>query len=174
MAKVFQAFGNWEKLNNIIGGLKTAMDETARESLQAHVQEGERFAVNAVKNQTLGWAPLNTRYLARKRALGQSEKILIRTASYFQAITSWVKGKEAAFVGVRRTVRTRDAAGRFNKGGKDNPVADIANILEYGSPARGIPARPLWRPTALHMAKWSKDKNVTREILKRKLTALFA
>lgn len=174
MAKSFVLTGDWDKLNNLFKGLKQAFDKAGKETLQKLAMEGEKFAVKAIKNQSLGWVPLDPKYLARKIGKGESNKIYVATSSYYQSITSWVsKGK--GYVGVRRMVKERDSSGRYVKGGSqsNNLIADIANILEYGSPARGIPARPLWRPTAEFVAKFERDNKITRSKLHDELLFLL-
>lgn len=124
--------------------------------------QAEKKAVLHLRNQDLNWKPLSERY--RKRKTGErsrtrndggrdrrfkkmSEKILIATSSYLQAITSWVQ-KETAYIGVKRGVKNKDG----------QEIGNIAKIHEYGSIARNIPARPLWKPTFEEMQSEIKNR----------------
>ena len=82
---------------------------------------------------------------------GESENILVATSTYFQSITSYVKGN-TAYAGVKREARYT---------GKDGSeeIAKIAAIHEYGSESGNIPKRELWKPSLEETLQWTVDNN---------------
>ena len=88
------------------------------------------------------WPALKPSYSKAKARDGyDGDRILYRTGLYHKSITTWSKGTKW-YVGVKRGI---SASG----GGKNSrrTVGWIDHILERGSAAQGIPARPLWVPT---------------------------
>jgi hypothetical protein len=145
-----QKFG-FDRANRALNSMQKDIQTINTIELKRIGLQAEKKAVMHLRNQDLGWKPLSERY--RKRKTGErsrtrndggrdkrfkkmSEKILIATSSYLQAITSWVK-KETVYVGVKRGVT--------NENGQE--IGNIAKVHEYGSVAKNIPARPLWKPT---------------------------
>lgn len=133
----FKEFGNWDGILKMTARMPREIQQVNRKSLQKIALKTERETVLTLRNQSQGWVPLNPDYLARKIAQGKSEKILIATTTYIQSITSRQTGNEA-FAGVLRNAKSKD--------GED--LASIAMVHEFGSIARGIPARPLWVPVS--------------------------
>lgn len=103
----------------------------------------EAMAVKHLRDQDLRWKKLSKKYMDRKARQGLSTKILIATSTYFQSITSQVKG-DSSFAGVFR--KKKEKSGQF--------VADIAKVHEYGSIKRNIPPRPLWQPVYKAMKEY--------------------
>lgn len=81
---------------------------------------------------------------------------MVETSTYFQSITSWVDG-DTAYAGVKKEKRYS---------GKDGTeyVTDIAYLHEFGSETRGVPARPLWKPTFKEAMAWHWKNNKPEEI----------
>jgi hypothetical protein len=139
-------------------------DDINRVNNRSIQRVGLRMEAEAAKhlaNQDLGWAPLSPRYLARKEKAGQSDKILIKTSTYLQSITSTVE-RGRVFAGVNK--EAREADGQL--------VADIARVLEFGSLKRGIPPRPLWSVVLAETADWLRRTNyfaaeVIKELTKK-------
>ena len=102
----------------------------------------------------LGWAPLKPSTIAKKTKKGYSGDTLYRmTGTYMGAIKTWRKG-DNIYVGLER--------GLHHPISKGLTIGQIANVLEYGSQARGIPARPLWAPA---FRKFGGSKKIRRLIL---------
>lgn len=173
-------FGNWDGIKRGILGMHKEMERINMRSIKRVALKAERAAVLHMRNQDLGWAPLNDAYLAwkttnvtakqaaseatkkdkngqnrgrRKQARGRySNKTLIRTSTYMQSITSWAFGN-TAYTGVKKTAVHKEP------GQKDVILADIAMVHEYGSIARNIPARPLWGPVDKEIKAWVAETN---------------
>lgn len=125
--------GKWKLMNNVFSGFKKDLQEIQKKTLMQIGLEAEKLAKKHITSQDLGWTALRERYKKRKIAQGKSEKILIRTSSYLQSITSWVM-PPYAYAGVKKTAKNKDG----------ESIADIAKTLEYGSVKMNIPPRPLW------------------------------
>lgn len=128
--------GSWGLASAIIKRLSYDLQQSRDKSLRLISLYAEKTAITHLRDQDLNWKPLKPNTLKRKLKVGESEKTLIATSSYFQSITSWLQ-KDTALVGVKRNVR--------NKQGQ--VIANIARVHEFGSPLRRIPKRPLWKPT---------------------------
>jgi hypothetical protein len=142
---MIKLFG-FDEVARLLRDFANNIENIAVEPLRQIGMEGERLAKEHMVNQDLGWTPLNADYLKRKTTpvkgkRRKSEKILIASSSYLQAITS-VATRKQVFVGVLRGVR--------NDEGQE--IANIARIHEYGSTKRKIPARPLWRVVAQELS----------------------
>ena len=167
--------GDWNKVQRLLGRLasriKAEMSKTTAESLQLI----EKTAVSHIDKQDLPWRPLSRAYAIykkrtrsgkwrRKRLKGGktnprslSEKILVATGTYRQAITSYQTGIYSGEVGVSRHER-------YDDGGK---VVNIGTVHEMGTRDRRIPARPLWDPTAKEI-----EEEITKNFLRATERAL--
>lgn len=156
-----QKFG-FDVVNNAINNLSRDIQKINLIEMQRIGLQAEKKAVMHLRNQDLNWKPLSERYKKRKtgersrtrkdggqgkRLKKLSDKILIATSSYLQAITSWAT-KDVAYVGVKRGVKNADG----------QEIGNIAKIHEYGSIARNIPARPLWKPVYDEMQKEIRNR----------------
>lgn len=128
--------GQWDVANALTSNLKRDLKRARDISLKRFVLIGEKIVLGHMAKQDLNWEPLSDKYKSWKEKKGYSNKILIRTSTYFQAITGWVNDG-TALIGVKRNVQ--------NEEGEE--IANIAKIHEYGSDARNIQARPLWGPS---------------------------
>lgn len=141
--------GDWAKVKVLTQHLGPDIKKVIRRGMKGVGLKAEQIAVKHLQAQDLEWAALDEKYLERKIARGGSEKTLIDTSTMFSAITSIVVGHYGVFAGVQRNVSYKD--------GED--VAYIAEVMEYGSEARNIPARPLWQPTYEETIAWLKESN---------------
>jgi hypothetical protein len=108
--------------------INRAMERAASQSAH-HI---EAVAKRHLRNQDLDWKELSPAYKKRKeKTPGLSEKTLIATSSYMQAITT-SKEPDGYLVGVKRGVKNE----------KNQEIVEIAIIHEEGENAR-----PLWKPT---------------------------
>ena len=142
--------GDWAKVKRLTAGMPERFRKVIKNTLPKIGLKGERIAVLHIRNQDLGWEPLNSKYLERKIEEGKSEKTLIADAEYIRNISSYPANMNV-LIGVDKKVKTKD--------GKET-IADVAKTHEYGSEAQGIPARPLWRPTYQEILKWLKESKI--------------
>lgn len=153
--------GQWPKVKSLCGNLSKEMEKAQKQSLMRWGLKAEALAKGHMNAQDLGWRPLKPETIKRKVRKGYSENILIMTSTYFQNITTFVKG-ETAFAGVKR--------GSKHTGGGD--LTSIAAVHEYGS--NKVPARPLWRPVFKETMEWfRKGGNNPADILIKNLEARY-
>lgn len=94
---------------------------------------GERIVTKHIQAQDLDWEPLAEEYVAWKEKMGYSTKTYVMTASYFQAIISWIKSLDLVYIGTKKGVRTKDG-GLYE---------EVAGVLES--------RRPLWGPSLIEL-----------------------
>lgn len=138
-------FGDWGVVTNMAKNMSSDIKHSNKIALAQIALRAEAMAVKHLRDQDLKWKPLSKKYIESKRKKGLSDKTLIATSSYMQAITSDVN-----------QAGTASSAGVFrkSKGKNGENIADIAKTMEYGSIVRNIPARPLWKPVYSEMKKW--------------------
>ena len=150
--------GDWEKTMNLVQHIQEEMVKAQQIALKRWGLFAERTAIMHISNQDLGWEPLKAGTVSAKVRAGYSENVLVRTSTYFQSITSYVKD-DVSMAGVKKTATY--------KGGEE--VANIAAVHEFGSDSANIPARPLWQPTfdeTLKAIKTNKNFSPTEIFLK--------
>lgn len=131
--------GDWNKVVRNLDKLGTKVVEAGQLGLQQSAMTIEAAVVKHIVNQDLGWKALDPAYKKYKEKKGLSNQILIATSTLVNSVTTKQSAdKMEAFVGVLRQ-------GKKRKDGTA-PVV-IAAVHEFGSPKRGIPARPYLRPT---------------------------
>jgi hypothetical protein len=155
MGKSFKKVGDWDKLRYLSVSLRQGLMTASNISVKRFGLIAEKIAKQHISSQDLPWAPLSQEYKAGKKKHGFSEKILVRTSTYFQSITAWSEGL-SGYAGVKKGVREPDG----------EEVADIAKIHEYGSSKH--PARPLWQPTFEEAFNKWKASETPLHIYKRK------
>ena len=126
--------GDFGKALKVFENLNTNLIQAEKKILAVVALKAEQLAVDRIKSQPSEWKSLSPSYYQWKVSKGYSEKTLIKTGSYFQAITSGTVGL-VGYAGVPKTAR--------NKEGES--VANIAAVMEYGSVKRNITARPVWQ-----------------------------
>ena len=148
--------GDWIKVDHITKQLEVLGKQTMVEGLAKTGLYAEGVAKKHISNQDLGWKALNKDYKDQKKRKGLSTNILVSSSAYFQAITSFTKGKQVN-VGVKKAARDKEG----------NEIANIAAIHEFGSSKRNIPARPLWQPTLKETTKWLSKNGFDKIIIKK-------
>ena len=108
----------------------------------ALAREYKKQLLRHIENQDLKWKDLNPAYLRSKEKRGYSLKTWKATGRLKKAIKV-IKTPEGYFTGITGDEKYEDGTS----------VSMVAHIHEYGSPTRGIPARPLFRPTRRKMLK---------------------
>jgi len=151
-------FGDWELANSTLSTLNIRTKRGIQISLEQITLKAEKMAVKFLSDQSLKWEPLTKRYVAKKQREGLSNKILIATSSYFQAITSQVEGN-VGFAGVQRKEK--------NKEGQE--IANIAAIHEFGSIKRNIPPRRLWSVVFEEMREFLIKENIIQNNIGREI-----
>jgi hypothetical protein len=153
-------FGKWQIARSIAENMGKEIPRELYVALNRVGLQAEKEMVKYIKNQqgvggTPPWAALSEKYLAqKKKAKGISNKILIASTTMLQSITT-VPGFPSVFVGVKRGKVDPGPSGE----GKED-VANIAAIMEFGSKARGVPARPFIRPVMDHINDQLKNNNL--------------
>ena len=133
-----QMDGPWKELEDDLRGIGARLTANLQLTTAQNAEIVRKSLVKHIQNQDLHWAKLNPRYLESKRRRRLSTAILIATSEFMQSITTQMSSdKLSAFVGVLRNTRRKDG----------EPGVLIAELHEFGSKARNIPARPLFRPT---------------------------
>lgn len=163
MSADVKKFGDWVRVEALIGDLANMAQKAKEVSLMNWGLKAEGLAKKHINNQDLGWKELDIKYLASKIRKGYSENILVRTSDYFQAITSWVDTpNETVYAGVKKA--KMDVEGHI--------IADIAAVHEYGTKDGRIPARPLWQPVFEETMKWFKTSDYRPDVLFMKYAKL--
>lgn len=134
--------GNWKRAKYVIDNLDKIAKEPLKRATQKSALQVEATLVKHIQNQDLGWKGLNPAYKKYKERKKLSNQIWIATSVTINSITTKILNKGlSAFVGVLRTAKSKDGTSEVL----------IAKVHEYGSTARNIPARPLFRPTFKEM-----------------------
>ena len=114
--------------------------------------ELQTYLKDVITSQRYKWKPLSADYLASKKRKGLDERTYVATGFFLDSITIW-EDKSGIHVG-------------FEPGTIHPPsgmdIAVLARILEFGSAAAQIPARPLWRPAISALRR--RHKNLQRRL----------
>jgi len=139
-----EPFGPWLQTSALIADLPALI---AIGSLRGQKSAAEKLRALIRKNLKAGAVPGNkpfstiaysSKYEKEKSSAGYKVgSKLIRTGLYYKSIKTWNNGR-TYYVGVKKGVTT-------SQGGKT--LGYVAQLLERGSSARNIKARPLWAPT---------------------------
>jgi len=149
--------GNWEKVKTMLATLDATVLAGFRAGQLSAAKKLKRAIRRNIRENggSLHWVPLSEKYMEYKEELGfDPNRMLYMTGAYYWNITIWDNGFNY-FVGVKKGVHTRN----FFTGGSIT-LGQIASILEHGSAARNIPARPLWAPTFRQMGGANRIKGL--------------
>ncbi len=147
--------GDWARVTSLLGDVDDIIRVGSKRGKLAAAKKLQKIVKKHIRTSggSLGWAPLSTKTIERKDSMGyDGGRILYSSGSYYRSIKVWSKGSKV-YVGVRANSRNP-----YSK----RTIGQIARILEYGSMARGIPARPLWLPSFKELGR---NKTVKRLIL---------
>ena len=133
--------GDWKGIERKLASLGSDLDDALEVATEQNAQETRTALVMHIQNQDLGWTELDPAYVRAKESKSLSNQTLIATGTLLSSITVYKKDKFSAFVGALRSAGSRNA------------TWFIAPIMEFGSPKRNIPARPLFRPTFKEMKR---------------------
>lgn len=135
-------FGSWEETMRVMGSLGRVVKQCSLKAQMKVCREIAQKVKGHLRNQDLGWRPLNPEYAERKEEAGFDSRTLIGAGTYYNNIDVWSnRQQKMAFVGVKKGIRTISVTGKRSK----LDVATIAYIHEFGG--RKIPKRALWNPT---------------------------
>jgi hypothetical protein len=131
---------------NVKNKLK-ALDEMAQDNEQfvdrlqeALAREYKKQLLIHIEKNNLPWKPLNPKYLEWKREQGLWRKTWKATGQ-LKGDIEVIKTPTGWWAGILGTKKYSDGT----------LVSLVAIVLEYGSPTKNIPARPLFRPTRRKM-----------------------
>jgi len=148
--------GDWHKVTDRFGNIGRRLRESCGDAMSESIALVEKTVVKHIDDQDLPWPPLSEKYARykertrsgkwrrkrRKAGLSSprrlSEKMLIATGAYRNAITSHKISPFEGEVGVSRQ--------EAYSGGEK--IANIGQIMEEGTRDGRIPARPHWEPSA--------------------------
>lgn len=157
----FKKIGNWDLAGMMTDDMAKNIEKSNKIVLGQIGAETERGIVLWIEKQPSIWPRNNDKYKKWKEDHGFSNLILRKTSTLINSITSKLEYPKV-FVGVKR--------GATYKSGEE--VANVAAIMEFGSVARNIPARPYLRPVFRVMTmKIRRDMLFQKrllELLKRK------
>lgn len=150
-----ELIGDWFKVKNLIDGLdKTIAVGTTKAQLSA-----SRKLLTIVKRNirenggSIGWPPVSDRYKRYKTNKGYDpDNLLFMTGLYYRSINIW-NTKNNYYIGVKRRLKHPGKKGSLT-------IGEIATVLEYGSMARNIKARPLWGPSYKQLGGNNRVKNL--------------
>lgn len=155
--------GDWNKANITLDQLKV--------QLLAGALEGQESAANKFRTlirrnmrsaRTMGFAPLSKKTIALKAKKGHDLSMFMASHTYYNSIQVIRRGNTIR-VGIKPW--TKNPYSKMT-------VAQIAVILEYGSQARGIPARPLWRNSWRDFGGPSKVRSIMAWHIHKRLRLL--
>lgn len=139
-----ELIGDWDKANALLNGqLQLAVAIGAKKGQLAAAKKIQALVKKNIRLQSAGsgsWREFSTAYAKRKAKSGYGDDKWKSTGQYYRNIKVMDRGLNV-FVGVPRGIK-----GKVNKN-KPLNLTSIANILERGSAANNIQARPLWKPT---------------------------
>ena len=138
------------QLRFLIRGTEVKLRELRERMPEAWAHRVHHKLVDNVRKDRFNLPSNNPRYLRWKQAHGRSSKVLIATGEYIKSIEVRRIGKNW-WVGIPQGLMHTNS---------DLLMSDLAKILEFGSPAKGIPSRPLWALTRAAQEKeyqaWAK------------------
>lgn len=135
--------GDWEKASAFINKLPLAVAIGVENGKMAAAEKLLTMVKANIRKggvQGYHWPPLKEEYLKNKLKKGGDSSIWRYTSTYYDNIQIIKRGNNI-HVGVPARMR-----GKVNSE-KPLTLTQIGNILENGSSAAGIAARPLWGPT---------------------------
>ena len=106
-------------------------------------REYKKQLLRHIENQDFNWKELSPDYLKYKQEKGLFEKIWKSTGLLKESIEVFKTEQGTWFAGIQGNAKYPD--------GTSIPM--VALVHEFGSPSRGIPARPLFRRTRQVMLK---------------------
>jgi hypothetical protein len=136
---------NVDKKFNTIIGLHKRVKPFLGDNMKALTEHAHKRILEHIDKQDLGWKPLKENYKNRKIRIGHDERIWVATGLLKDSIeVMQLTDENLWFVGIPSGKKYPD---------KDVEIALVASVLEYGSPSRNIPPRPLFRTTRIEIRR---------------------
>lgn len=157
-------FGQWAEAIKAMNALSPTIKAAALEAQMEFLEKVKKAVKAHIRNQDLGWRPLNTYYAEARASAGLGGDILNAFGNYYKNIQVWKQGSQhLAFIGVKKGIYTRSLNGKKSK----FDLAKIAYMNEIGG--RKLRARPLWGPTIKEFGGARGIQNEFVELLHKKL-----
>lgn len=154
-----ELFGDWDKALALFNNLPELISVGAHAGKLAAAKKIQTLVKKNIKKggpTNTHWQELSASYQKSKASRGgDPNKKWFFQGTYYRSIKVIDKGN-TVYVGVPARQRSR-----VNKN-KPLTLGQVAVILERGSAARNIPARPLWKPT---YREFGGNQRVTYHIL---------
>ena len=132
--------GDWDRVSRLLDDVPDLIRVGSKLGQKSAAKKLLKIVKHHIKTNggELGWPSTTFRYQEKKASMGYDPgRLLYMTGTYYWSIKQWEKAGRI-YVGVPKG--TQHPISRLT-------IGEIANILEYGSQARGIEARPLWAPS---------------------------
>lgn len=154
----FQKFGDWDIVMNICRNMPADIKASNHQTLLVMAAKAEGLAKKHINAQDLNWQALDSDYLAWKIQNGYSSKTLFQKGDYYNAITHFMSNKaNVSHAGVTKQARNSEGI----------PIYLYGKVMEFGSIARNIPARPLWGPVLKEVHDFASDNQIfSKAVLK--------
>lgn len=160
MADNIRRFGDWDKARRMSKGLKNDIVDANKVALKQVGLKTERLVVKYIKSQPKTWPPLEEKYLRAKTRQGYSNLMLRKTGTYVNSIRSSVEDAGSlVFVGVKKEAQSDDG----------EVLANIGEVMEYGSEKRNIKPRPHFGPVKKLMTRKIKEEGLFTQYLNAQL-----
>lgn len=135
--------GDWDRASTLLRRLDPVV---FRASLNGQRNAARKIRKMVLKNiddngARIGWPSVSADYATYKLSQGGDPGNLYYMGGYYRNNITIFRRKYQYFVGLRKEVRNPKSK---------LPLWEIGLILEEGSSARGIKARPLWGPSFDH------------------------
>lgn len=160
----------YKNFSNVV---KEVQFEVFKGELNRVAHEAKRDLKKRITDQAFKWKPLSPKYRKWKEKEGLDTRTLIATGKYLRSIrvTSKMYGNNLSYqLGTRKDTH----------GPSGMPYIQLAQLMEYGSRKRKLPARPHWRPTIRKHRRLQQSrikaahKQVAKLILKQSNALLSA
>jgi hypothetical protein len=138
--------GEWDAVQELVDSLQAKLAKVQAAVIRKFGLEAVKKVVAHIHAQDLPYEPLSDGYIEQKQAEGSPTDFYNRTGKFKDNIVA-LESKDGVAVGLDKSART--------DGGE--LYSDIAAILEFGSQANGLPARPLFTPTLQEMLVWLSE-----------------
>lgn len=135
-----QFVGDWDRVARLLNDTPMIIDIGSKLGQESAANKILKIVKHHIRTNggELGWPSLSMKYQESKASKGfDPGRMLYMTGTYYWSIKKW-NNRGNIYVGVKSGTKHPDSK---------LTVSEIANILEHGSNARNIPARPLWAPS---------------------------
>ena len=149
----FKMTGNWSVAQSELKNLAPRVRSAGAGAQRKIAQKIARLAKEHIMAQDLNWAP--------KSRESSNSRVLYDSGAYYHSIRSWKQGN---------TYYSGVPLGAVNH--KGTPIILYALTHEFGSSARGIPARPLWRPVYKEVGGRKGIAQVVRAAILQKISVM--